>query len=773
MKFLCDNCKAKYQIGDEKVAGKSVRMQCRRCGHLIQVSASVTESSVAQALPVEPPRAAGDDAHLAPPSDEAPAAGTGAPAAGAASRAKAPPASSLGQVAAPSPPRPATQPLPRPGGAPRPPVAPRAVPDPVARPAPGLAGASGLSVPSGASGLSGPSGASSASGLSGASSARPATAPQAPPVARAAQPAPGKPATAAAPAPRGAEPASAASPSRGAAPTSPAGVAGVFKRSMSDDRPLAKAPAVRSTSSEDWYVGVGGVPLGPVRLSVIREKALAGAVDGDSLVWREGFDEWLPLKNFPELLEIVTQAQSTRVSTPARRISSTGFAVVQAQVPPSARVPSSARVPPLAVSTPARPVAREPEPPGVDDPPPAVAGSVAAFTVAGTPAAPTPPTPAARPAPATPAVSAPAAWPGAPGGARGQAAGAPVEVLADPFAAEPAAPGASAPKPEPAAPSSANVGRAAGGVATGGSPFAAASAGGGVAAGGSPLAASAGGGVAAGGSPFASAHAVSSPPVTAPAAALSSVEPAPLVATPGSLVETVAPRRRSGMSPLAYAFIAMAAAFGGVSAYVLLSPKQPPPVQVVTAPAAPIQQPASLPTAAPPPPPSVDPETPPAETASPRSEVAAPGRPGSAASQRPQPEKPVASGSSAPIDRSGFGAGVPGPSSGPGAQGAGSGLSQLSQGEISSVVESNRPSVRRHCWQPALDARASNASTTARVSASVVIGASGAVQSVSAGGSEKDYPGLSSCIASRIKSWRFPPSSGSTPVTIPFVFAAQ
>ncbi|MGK3991202.1 GYF domain-containing protein [Sorangium sp. So ce136] len=748
MKFLCDNCKAKYQIGDEKVAGKSVRMQCRRCGHLIQVSASVTESSVAQALPVEPPRAAGDDAHLAPPSDEAPAAGTGAPAAGAASRAKAPPASSLGQAAAPSPPRPASQPLPRPGGAPRPPVAPRAAPGPVARPA------SGPSSLSGASGASGLSGASSASGLSGASSARPATAPQAPPVARAAQPAPGRPATAAAPASRVAEPAPAAS--RGAEPTSPAGVAGVFKRSMSDDRPLGKAPAVRSTASEDWYVGVGGVPLGPVRLSVIREKALAGAVDGDSLVWREGFDEWLPLKNFPELLEIVTQAQSTRVSTPARRTSSTGFAAAQAQVPPSARVPSSARVPPLAVSTPARPVTREPEPPGVDAPPPAVA----AFTAAGTPAVPTPPTPAARPAPATPAVSAPAAWPGAPGGAaRGQVAGAPLEVLADPFAAEPAAPVVSAPKPELAAPSSVNVGRAAGGVAAGGSPFAAASA---------------GGGVAAGGSPFASAHAGGSPPVTAPAAALSSVEPAPLVATPGSLVETVAPRRRSGMSPLAYAFIAMAAAFGGVSAYVLLSPKQPPPVQVVTAPAAPIQQPASLPTAAPPPPPSVDPETPPAaETASPRSEVAASGKPGSAASQRSQSEKPVASGSSAPIDRSGFGAGVPGPSSGPGTQGAGAGLSQLSQGEISSVVESNRPSVRRHCWQPALDARASNASTTARVSASVVIGASGAVQSVSAGGSEKDYPGLSSCIASRIKAWRFPPSSGSTPVTIPFVFAAQ
>src|SRR5262245_62143712 len=40
MKFICENCKAKYQIGDDKIAGRSVRMKCRRCGHLIQIGAS-------------------------------------------------------------------------------------------------------------------------------------------------------------------------------------------------------------------------------------------------------------------------------------------------------------------------------------------------------------------------------------------------------------------------------------------------------------------------------------------------------------------------------------------------------------------------------------------------------------------------------------------------------------------------------------------------------------------------------------------------------------
>jgi predicted Zn finger-like uncharacterized protein len=51
VKFLCDNCKAKYQIADEKVAGKTVRMKCRKCGHQIEVRAEVTETSVSGGAP--------------------------------------------------------------------------------------------------------------------------------------------------------------------------------------------------------------------------------------------------------------------------------------------------------------------------------------------------------------------------------------------------------------------------------------------------------------------------------------------------------------------------------------------------------------------------------------------------------------------------------------------------------------------------------------------------------------------------------------------------
>ena len=64
MKFLCENCKAKYQIADEKVAGRTVRMKCRKCGHMIEVEASVTETSpiVRTAPSVDPSRFRRDEA---------------------------------------------------------------------------------------------------------------------------------------------------------------------------------------------------------------------------------------------------------------------------------------------------------------------------------------------------------------------------------------------------------------------------------------------------------------------------------------------------------------------------------------------------------------------------------------------------------------------------------------------------------------------------------------------------------------------------------------
>ncbi|HEX5660756.1 MAG TPA: GYF domain-containing protein, partial [Polyangiales bacterium] len=56
MKFLCGNCKAKYQIADEKVTGRTLRMKCRRCGHDILIDGHATPQSSPPPAPAPAPR---------------------------------------------------------------------------------------------------------------------------------------------------------------------------------------------------------------------------------------------------------------------------------------------------------------------------------------------------------------------------------------------------------------------------------------------------------------------------------------------------------------------------------------------------------------------------------------------------------------------------------------------------------------------------------------------------------------------------------------------
>src|SRR5258708_8563951 len=219
MKFLCENCKAKYQIADDKVAGRTVRMKCRKCGNMIEVEASVTETSVAAKMPTEDGPKTGASKGVSASQGAVQAAASGTPA-----------------------PRPATPP-------PRPITG--AVPLRLGKPAP----------------------------------------------------APGPPLRAPKPEP---------------APESSSGLAGAFSKSVAgppreDPSSVSAAMAVLSSSSstEEWYVGINGVPVGAVRLSELRRRASGGAVTEDSLVWREGFEEWVPLRTFPELLAMLKESASS------------------------------------------------------------------------------------------------------------------------------------------------------------------------------------------------------------------------------------------------------------------------------------------------------------------------------------------------------------------------------------------------------------------------------------------------------------------------------
>jgi hypothetical protein len=253
------------------------------------------------------------------------------------------------------------------------------------------------------------------------------------------------------------------------------------------------------------------------------------------------------------------------------------------------------------------------------------------------------------------------------------------------------------------------------------------------------------------------------------------VKPAPSPSTPPTpsipedrdSVMSERRKRRTGMHPMAYAFIAMSLSFGGVAAYVLfVKPAPQPEVRYLPGQTVVVHDQGD-------PPPAAASASGAAETPATQAKPVA----GGGGPSRPVDPKPTASsGPPANIDLSGFGnGGVAGPSSqGPGGPGGPSnGSGQLSTGEINAVVSQNQPVIRRKCWQPALEARTKESASSAKVTASFTIGPGGDVTSVNASGGDSAFPGLSSCIAQRIKNWKFPPSGGSTPVNVPFSFNGQ
>jgi predicted Zn finger-like uncharacterized protein len=518
MKFLCPSCKAKYQIADDKVAGRAVRMKCRKCGFIIPISQ----------VPPAPPTVFPPGGDALPPVPKAPPAPRGLE----------PPPSSRG-VDPPSsrvsrPVEPAKQTLAQ------------VSPNPAMRTARGVGGP----VPR--------------------TAAMPAPAPIA-------KPSPKVVATPAAPAARPSAQVMQAFDDADEQPTaivSGGALAAAFGALVTATD--GGKPSSDAMPGDEWYVGINDVPVGPIRLGELRAKAASGAVQGDSLVWRDGLEEWRPLRTFPELVAVVEESLSN----------------VRAS--------------------------------GLPLPAPAAFGDF------GTPL---------------------------PSGVTG------VGVVTDDLAAA--------------------------GLA----------------------------------------------------------------------------RQRT---PLA-AWFAVAAALGcGVAIGAFFWSKQKPPETIVKYVDRPV--------------PGAEPA--PAVGAQDPAAAAVPGAGSASPKARTGTRvKPVA----ATNDDKGEGlsglkgldglrpAGGPGPGSSPGtSSGSTSGSGgQLDSGQIQSTVSRYTGSVKRSCWQPALDSRDPSAPTSARVSVTITVGPSGNVQNVTTSGEPRGYPGLASCIAGRVRSWQFPATGGTTTANVPFVFAAQ
>ncbi len=85
---------------------------------------------------------------------------------------------------------------------------------------------------------------------------------------------------------------------------------------------VAAPPPPMSAATGDqkvWHCAINDVPIGPIKREELGRKIATKALNGDSLVWREGFDDWRPLKNIPELAQLLTRSRAPRAPTrPAR-----------------------------------------------------------------------------------------------------------------------------------------------------------------------------------------------------------------------------------------------------------------------------------------------------------------------------------------------------------------------------------------------------------------------------------------------------------------------
>ncbi|MEO0323732.1 MAG: GYF domain-containing protein [Myxococcota bacterium] len=109
----------------------------------------------------------------------------------------------------------------------------------------------------------------------------------------------------------------------------------------------SEAPA--ATSGPEWHVAINDVPVGPIRREELARKVGSGAVDEDSLCWREGFDDWRPLAEVKELAALLEQRRArTPPRTPPPPRPPSDDAVVPPPPPPAVAALAAAPEPSMA-----------------------------------------------------------------------------------------------------------------------------------------------------------------------------------------------------------------------------------------------------------------------------------------------------------------------------------------------------------------------------------------------------------------------------------------
>src|SRR5256885_111924 len=100
-------------------------------------------------------------------------------------------------------------------------------------------------------------------------------------------------------------------------PAAPSPLGATFQ--MQVGAPLRAAPTM-PVPIDEWHLGINDVPVGPMRRDEIARKLATGRIGPDTLAWREGLDDWMPLRNIPELAVLCAPAMPVAAPAVGRRI---------------------------------------------------------------------------------------------------------------------------------------------------------------------------------------------------------------------------------------------------------------------------------------------------------------------------------------------------------------------------------------------------------------------------------------------------------------------
>ncbi len=66
-------------------------------------------------------------------------------------------------------------------------------------------------------------------------------------------------------------------------------------------QPQQTPPPIPTPQQAVWYLAVNGQQYGPCDVSALGQMVAAGQINGDTLAWSAGMQEWQPMKLIPAL----------------------------------------------------------------------------------------------------------------------------------------------------------------------------------------------------------------------------------------------------------------------------------------------------------------------------------------------------------------------------------------------------------------------------------------------------------------------------------------